>query len=205
MASLLRPLGKGRFSGASVIYSNEDGGLDSILKKLVLRHETFVAPLAPNTAVHAQFAGDFDHVEAGLTQPDVPKNIEFVTNAAWDGGDLEVTGITNEGCERVETIAAVAGGGTAVGLYAFVKVTHLKNTGTYGAGAADVRHGSKLGVLATNIASFVKLVANKVVEAFSSSSVVYGTFTPTTAPDAAKHFEVYYTVETTGNRAANEP
>jgi len=197
-----KKVGQGRFSGGSAVAGLERGSLDDLMKKLLVRREVFIAPAAGASNVHAQIVANIDS-GAGLTQPGTPRNLQLVTNAAWDGGSLEVTGYCADGILRTETIVPVVGGGTKVGTYAFALLTHLKNTGTFSAGTADLQlaaaASTSFGVAARGIVDFLKLAVDGANEAIAAESLSLGTFRPTTVPNAAHHYEITYLVDEVGD------
>lgn len=203
----LNKIGKGRFTGGTAVVSNESGGLDDVLKKLVMRRERYQTPAAGGTNVLAQKAADFD-VATGFTHPDVARNVEVVFSADWDGGNIEVTGVCADGIERTETIVAAAGT-TVAGEVPFIVFTQMANTGTRTLGTIDVRLASAattvLGVCAKNISDFVKLTVDGATDAVAAEDTELGTFQPTTNPNAARCYEVWYLTEEVDDRAANEP
>lgn len=206
--SSYRKLGQGRFTGGSALTTNENEGLDSLLKKNALKREYFINPVAGASNIHAQFVADFS-TAAGITQPDVPRNLQVIFGAAWGGGNCVATGYCADGVIRSETFVAIAGGNTAVGTYAFLKVTLLANTGTFSAGTCDVQLAAAastvFGVASRNPSEFIQLTSGAAVEAIVAQSLPLGTFRPTTVPNGATMYRIAYLIDEVGDRASNEP
>jgi len=169
-----------------------------------VKHETFQCPTVGGTNVHAQFAGDFN-TGAGITQPDYPRNLQVDFNAAWDGGNVVVTGVGADGRTRTETFVDPGGAGVVVGTEAFAVITNLENTGTFGAGTVDVQLAAAantvLGVTSRNVAAFLKMTIGTHTfgaslvpthEAVAAEVLTKGTFRPTTAPTAAIDYHIWY-------------
>jgi len=195
MSSKFNKLGRGGFTGGSRLTSNRPGSLDDLIKNLALKKETILAPLATAQNIHAQFVAAFASA-AGITQLSCPRVLQVVFSAGWNGGDVKITGVRNDGATISETVAAPAGGGTVLTVNAFLSVTYLENLGTFSAGTVDVQTSTKLAICARGSAvTFVALSTDHVREAFSTSAAAYGTFTPTTGPNAAHNYEVYYTID----------
>lgn len=203
----MKKIGQGRFSGGAGIGSNAPGGLEGTLKKLICRREVFLAPAAGASNVLAQKAADFD-VTTGFTHPAHARNLQVVFSAAWDGGNVVVTGYCNDGVIRSETFTAPAGGGTVVGSIPFTLLTEAANTGTFSAGTVDIQLAAAastyFGLCARRISQIVKLVANGSKETVAVNDLGLGAFQPTTVPNGVVNYEVTYLCEQVGDLAASE-
>jgi hypothetical protein len=116
----------------------------------VVRRFRFTAPATKGVAVHAAITGDDPTLSfnSGLTNPDMPRTLDVVFAAAYDGGDVTVTGTDQYDQAITETFTAVAGT-TANGAKAFKTVTQIDKT-THGASTdtATVQTGNLFGVVA---------------------------------------------------------
>jgi len=161
-----------------------------------VRIDTFTNPAAAGTNILVQKAADFDETTWGnLTQPDVPRVAQVAASAGpdWDGGDIEVTGLTMAGDDATDTITPVAGS-TVQGTIPFQLIRRVRNLGTHSAGTMDVQCGIAMGVV-------VGSKSPTLLEAYETSAggrdagatlSADGAFTPTAAPDGAKDYVVSY-------------
>lgn len=108
-----------------------------------------LAPAAASaTGVHAAVAGNAasNSFPGPITNPAVPRNVTAVAAAAWDGGDIVVTGTDQYGATQTETITPV-GGTTVAGVKIFKTVTSISKTFVGAAAdACSVGTGNKLGL-----------------------------------------------------------
>jgi hypothetical protein len=144
---------------------------------------------------------------ANLVQPDVPRNLKITVT---DGGvevsafQIDVVGTAPDGSAATEQFL-FAGGLVQEGSVVFAKLTSVTLTSITETGATaktlDVGWQNKLGVpvpAGSTGLSIVKLVSNGTEEAASATDTTENSFTPTTAPDGVKDYEVWfeYTDET---------
>ena len=108
----------------------------------------FAAPAAAGVDVHAAIASDnAAPVTTGLTSPAIPRTLQVVFAALWDGGDVTIVGTDQFDAAVTETIADVAGT-TVQGVKVFKTVTSIatETVGAGGALTATVQTGEKLGL-----------------------------------------------------------
>lgn len=174
--------------------------------------ETFPKVAATIPAIHAQFLADFDATTA-LTQPDVARNLSVAFGAGWPGTvNVYVEGIGADG-HTLKSIILANPGASVDGVDAYLLVsrtfsttgidpdTCIPSVGQVTPGltaTADLSSASAattvLGVSkkGSSVACF-KLNADGVDDAFAATTPAKGTFRPTTPPDGAKSFTVWYT------------
>lgn len=122
-----------------------------------------------------------------------PRNVRATFGAAWDGGDVTVTGTDQFGAAQTEVLAAVAGQ-VVVGTKVFKTVTGLAKAavgvGTHATNTVTVGTGDKLACGTARLANpFTQLLTDGV----SESAVVDATasaFTPNTAPNGAHDYQL---------------
>jgi len=114
--------------------------------------EWTTAPETPANII-AQKGADFNETTFGnITQfarsacGQGGRNVQVVFSAGWDGGDIEVTGVTCDGSVATDTIADPGGAGTVQGAVGFLFITGITNDGTWSAGTVDVQFGLYLAV-----------------------------------------------------------
>ncbi len=157
-------------------------------------------PASAGDPVLATKSADFDtSTFSDFGQPDYPRALQVVFSGAWDGGTIEVTGLTVAGADQTDTFTP--GAGTTVGgARGFVSIRRIRNTGTRTAGTVDVQFGPKLAVpVGTGVATL-----QRVYEMTSdgditggSSLAASGLVTLSSAPDGTRTYEVAYTVAKT--------
>jgi len=139
-------------------------------------------------------------VMANIVQPDVPRNvvINFTDgDVSIDAFSVTVAGKAPDGNSITETFL-FAGGLDQVGSKIFAKVDSVTLNSINGNGAGDtldLGYGAKIGVplpFGSTGMSIVKLVSNGAEEAASATDTTNNSFTPTTAPDGSKDFEIWY-------------
>lgn len=135
---------------------------------------------------------------AGVANPDVPRKIvlTLVDNAGANlAGTVTLTGQSVEGETFSEVITVSAGTVSYTTSRVFAKLTSgSHNFGATGVATDDTLNlgqSAVLGLPARN-ATIVKLVTDGTEEAASASDPDDGGFTPTTAPNAARDYEVWY-------------
>jgi len=145
---------------------------------------------ASATAVHASVRGDVA-TNPILTpvNPDVPRNVTATFGAAWDGGDIVVTGTDQFGQAGVTETLVSNPGTIRTGTKIFKTITSLAKTAigvaAGGTNTVTIGTGTKLGILVNPLAgSPVILYVDGVAEAVTMDTATHA-FTPTTAPNAA--------------------
>ena len=137
---------------------------------------------------------------AYIVNPVVPRNvvINFTdADAGIDAFTVTVTGTAPDGTTVTEAFV-FAGGLDQVGSVVFASITSIVLTALNGAGAGDtldIGYGSKIGLpvpYGSTSLSIIKLVVAGTEEAASATDATNNSFTPTTAPDGTKDFEVWY-------------
>jgi len=158
------------------------------------------APAAGGTNVVAQFAGDAATGQAITALPDVPRNLQVTFGAGFTGGTITMAGLAPDGTVISEELAMPGGGGVALGVLAFASITSEAHTaGAAGgvANTADIQLAAAadtvFGVATKPLKSFGVLAADQVPEAIAAEDLVNSTFRPTSAPNAAHVYAVYYT------------
>ena len=114
------------------------------------------APAAAAVAVHAAIAGNtpVTPVTSGLTNPAVPRSVDVVFAASWDGGDVIVKGTNQFGKDVSETFTAAAGS-TVAGSKMFKTVTSVEHTAVGAtANTYTVQTGAKLALMNDVLDSF---------------------------------------------------
>lgn len=121
------------------------------------------------------------------------RTIDVSFPAGWTGGNVSVVGLDRYGLPITGTAVFPAGGGLVKVHAVFSSVTSFTNSAPGGAGgAATVQIGTELGTGQLPL-SFVKLSVNGIQEAFAGTDIPNGSFTPTTAPNGNRNYEVWYT------------
>jgi hypothetical protein len=156
-------------------------------------HETYVNVEASATS-KGTIAENVAGPVAPTGQPSHPRVLEVVFPAGWSGGNVIVSGVLADGTSSSETFVS-APGTTVVGVRAFATITDFTNSapGGDGADSATVRTSTAIGASAgINPFTFYKLSVDGVDEAFSTTDGTNGTWTPTTAPNGLREYEVWY-------------
>lgn len=137
---------------------------------------------------------------ASVVQPKTPRNVvvNFTdANASISAFDLTVHGKAIDGTTISENFV-FAGGLDQVGSKVFASITNFTLNSIAGNAAGDtldMGYGSKIGVPvpygATGLV-VTKLISDGTVEAASATDTTNNSFTPTTAPNGSKIFEVWF-------------
>jgi hypothetical protein len=157
--------------------------------------ETLGAPLTKGTTnIHAAFAGNdaSNNFPGAFANPDVPRNLRVVFAAAWDGGNVVVTGTNQFGVVVAETFTAAAGT-TVVGLRCFATVT-AATKGAVGAAAdaASIGTGDKLGLNGDLEASVGNLTKDGVTQAALWDHIHDGVTPSTNVPNGTRIYAAHY-------------
>jgi hypothetical protein len=141
------------------------------------------APAAPAVAVHAAIAGNtpVTPVTTGITNPAVPRSIDIVFAALYDGGDVVVKGTNQFGKAVEETFVAVAGT-TVAGAKIFKTVTSVEHLAVGAtANTYTTQTGAKLGLMIDVLDTFAiglcDGVPEKAVLNATNESVLFTTAT----------------------------
>jgi hypothetical protein len=135
-----------------------------------------------------------------LVQPDVPRNIKITITDADVGIDaftVTVTGTAPDGSAAVEVFNE-GGGLVQVGSVIFATVTSIVLTDLNGAGVGDTLdagYQDKIGAIVPANTTDLVINALKVGGTLESAAAVdqaKNSFTPTTVPDGANDYEVWY-------------
>lgn len=159
----------------------------------------FSAPPASGVACHAAVAESAANAFPGpFTQPTIPRTLDCVFAAGWEGGDVTVTGLNQFGEAITQAYVAVAGT-TVQGTKAFSSI--LTASKAIQAGAADtvtLQTGGKLGLPVRILDTVGVLFVNDPAdfsppadcpEAITLDAVNH-TFTPESAPDGAVTYKL---------------
>lgn len=134
-------------------------------------------------------------------QPAYPCKLAVIitdADSSISAGIVTVIGVDASGRSVTETVSLTGGSQTRSTNNAYSSITSITPSAVVGNTGSDkvaVGHSNKLGVpLPSGFGSlsFYFLQADGTKEAVSASDATYGTFTPTTAPNAAHNYEVMY-------------
>lgn len=153
----------------------------------------FVEPAAAGVDVHAAIASDnAAPVTTAITSPAIPRTLQVVFTALWDGGDITIAGTDQFDAVISETILNIPGS-TAHGIKIFKTVTSISNslTGAGGGLTATVQTGTKLGldVLPTGPGSIA--TCDGVLDA-ADLNTTYGSVLFTSLPDGVRIYVIAY-------------
>lgn len=124
-------------------------------------------------------------------QPDVPRSLQVAFAAAWDGGNIVVTGFDQFNNPQTETITAVAGS-TVQGVKIWKTISTIAKTAVGAtANAATSGPGSKLGIAyqfsaPTTVAGI--LATSGVPEASTWDQTVYAVTPGTNVPNGTRQY-----------------
>lgn len=144
---------------------------------------------ASGVGVHAAIASDnAAPVTTGITNPAVPRAVQVVFAALWDGGDITIAG-TNWLDVVISEVIVNAPGTTVQGAKAFKTITSISNelVGAGGALTATVQTGNAIGIEASTESPYGMLTVDGVSEIVAVDDT-NDTFTPTTAPNGARDY-----------------
>jgi hypothetical protein len=197
MSTTRQVRGSSAASGTGVVTGTSANGSAVITTSPRVYLATFDNAPAASAQIIAQIAADTDEVTwANITQPTIPRVVQVVFSALWDGGDIEVTGLLeSSGDDGTDTIAANPGA-TVQGAKAFRYIRRVRNLGAHSAGTADVQTGIALGIQCHGLTPTL-------LEAYELSALgrdvgaaisPLGSVTWTSAPDGARDFSVSYSL-----------
>jgi len=143
-------LGDGATSATNAVlsgltgYTSPFGAISLVQKTGVVQASTATYVLGA-TALTADAGGQ--DIVAGITNPDVPRNVTALANAAGCAGDVVVTG-TNWAGEVITDTSALAGAAEVAGVKAFTTVTavHLPPETHAGTDTVSIGVGNCLGL-----------------------------------------------------------
>lgn len=164
-------------------------------------HQILYYPAVPasGVAVHAAVQESAVNAFPGpFTQPTIPRNLQCVFDAGWQGGDVTVTGTDQFAAVISEVFTAVAGT-TVEGNKVFASITGAAKTTMAGTtDAVNLQTGTKLGI-PVDVADAGILVFSldptdfappaDCPEAFTLD-LTYNSFIPETVPDGAVSYKV---------------
>ena len=155
--------------------------------------ERYVNPAAKGVDVHAAIASDnASAVTTSITNPAIPRSLQVVFAASWDGGDITIVGTDQFDAAVTEVIPDTANS-TVEGVKIFKTVTSISNetVGTGGSRTATVQTGPKIGLLQSLVGEYGTLATNDAMEA-ATWDATYSAFTPTTAPNGTNDYTVVH-------------
>ena len=133
-------------NGASGLLATDvQGAIDEIAGQMTSLYDYYETPLAAGINVIPQQAVDFDITSGFAQEPDIPRSLQVVFSAGWDGGNIEIDAQDLSGAVKTDTIVA-APGTTVQSAIAPLVVQRLRNLGTRTAGTVDIQLGEKLGI-----------------------------------------------------------
>ena len=153
--------------------------------------ERYVNPAAKGVNVHAAIASDnASAVTTSITNPAIPRSLQVVFAASWDGGDITIVGTDQFDAAVTEVIPDTANS-TVEGVKIFKTVTSISNetVGTGGSRTATVQTGPKIGLLQSLVGEYGMLLTDDAAEA-ATWDATYSAFTPTTAPNGTHGYTV---------------
>jgi hypothetical protein len=153
----------------------------------------FAAPAAAGVNVHAAISSDnAAPVTTGLTNPAIPRTLQVVFTALWDGGDVTIIGTDQFDAAVTETILNIPGS-TAEGVKVFKTVTSISNslTGAGGGLTATVQTGEKLGLSALPSGPGSIATCDGVIDE-ADLNTTYGSVDFATAPNGSRAYVVTY-------------
>lgn len=144
-----------------------------------------------STGVGASLAGNSTTNTITLTQMAHTRSVRATFAALWDGGDIVLVGTDQDGLPQTETLAANAGGNRD-STKVWKSLTSATKTAVGAtANAVTLGPGPLMGFGIKNvITNSALLFAVGVGEAFGSISYTNRTWTPTTAFDNAKDYNI---------------
>ncbi len=154
----------------------------------------FLAPAAAAVAVHAAVAESDPNTFPGpFTDPVIPRTLDVVFAAGWQGGDIIVDG-TNQFDVVIQETFTSNPGATVNGVKVFKTVTGAAKTVTAGAAdTATLQTGGAIGILNVIADTFGWLTMDGVMEAVTLDAT-YASFTPTTAPNGVHNYHLLVNV-----------
>ena len=147
-----------------------------------------VTPAADSAAgVHAGVAATAANAFPGpFTNPDVPRSLQFVFGAGWDGGDVVVTGTDQFDAAATETITNPgAGGGIVYSAKAYKTVT-AATKGAIGASGATCSIGRHHKIGITKLLSIaVGVLTRNAASELATFDATNNTFQPSNLPNGS--------------------
>lgn len=154
------------------------------------------APAAAGVAVHAAIASDnASAVTTGITNPAIPRAVQIVFHASWDGGDVTIVGTDQFDNAQTEVIADTAGS-TVQGVKVWKTITSI-NQETVGAGGtavATVQTGTKIGLLTAISDTAFGLAHVDGAADNATFNATYNSVLFTSAPNGSKNYVVAYNI-----------
>lgn len=153
---------------------------------------TFPAPDAAGVNVHAAIPADnAAPITTVLTNPVIPRTLQYVFTAGWNGGDPTTLGTDQFGAAISETVSNVAGS-TVQGSKVFATVTSISNglVGTV-TETLTVQTGPKLGLSVLPAAPGALATVDGVLTS-AQLNTTYGSVNFGTAPDGLGNYVMTY-------------
>lgn len=160
--------------------------------------QQFAAPAAKGVSVHAAITADTTTaVTTAITNPAIPRSLQVVFSASYDGGNVTVVG-TDQFDQAVTETFTASTGATVAGTKIFKTVTSITNASA-GAGAENftVQTGGKLGLLTAMNAAFGMLTCDDAMESSPTWDATYHAVTPATLPNGSRNFTALFPVSHT--------
>lgn len=156
----------------------------------------FTTPAAAGVNVHAAIASNnASAVTTALTNPVIPRTVQVVFTALWDGGDITIVGTDQFDNAQTEVIADVAGS-TVQGVKVWKTITSISNE-TVGAGGgltATVQTGPTLGLLTAISGSAFGIATASGAADNAVFNATYNSVTFAAAPNGSRTYVVTYNV-----------
>lgn len=174
--------------------------LQEVSRVNMMGHDSIPLPIAGGTSLSGGAVSSALNIStgSGLTQLDVPRNVQVVFGATWNGGFVTVVGTLVDGSTKQEVFSFPVGGGTVIGSAGFVVVAAAFSTGTYTTGTINVQNGGKLALARKDLAAVLKESVyvpgsgTPTNEAIGTVDLKSGTVIPTTAADGTHSYEFWY-------------
>jgi hypothetical protein len=126
----------------------------------------------------------------GITSPAVPRCVSVTAGAAYDGGNITITGTNQFGAAISEVIIPTQSQKT-LGVKAFKTVTSIRKaavgTGSHATNTLSVGWDNVIGIVATPVSAAATLTLAGVPEAVTID-LTNKTWKPTTAPNATNDY-----------------
>lgn len=159
----------------------------------------FVEPDAAGVNIHDAIASDNATPISGpmavITNPSIPRTVQVVFTALWDGGDITIVGTDQFDNAQTEVIADAAGT-TVQGVKVWKTITSISNE-TIGAGAvltATVQTGPSLGLLTAISGDAFGIAQTDGAADNAVFNAAYNSFKPAAAPNGSRTYVVCYNV-----------
>lgn len=169
------------------------GGASAAGNATLYRSHNFLAPAAKGTNYVAQYASGapIADVTGPFTRFFPPRNVNVILTGGTAHPVVTVTGTDYKGATITEAFSFTTGPATIQGTKAFKTITGVSSDIDPG-GTVDVKVGDALG-LPCGFASIVALAQGVTLDTVAASDGTTGCVRPTTLPNGALNFTVYFT------------